>query len=79
MTRKRLDEVLVGRGLYPTRSRARDAIKPLRALWPGERDPHGLCAAFPLVFVMQNASSSKRTYYCAYDPLTARAESYDFG
>lgn len=27
MTRKRLDEALVGRGLYPTRSRARDAIK----------------------------------------------------
>ncbi len=27
MTRKRLDEALVERGLYPTRSRARDAIK----------------------------------------------------
>jgi 23S rRNA (cytidine1920-2'-O)/16S rRNA (cytidine1409-2'-O)-methyltransferase len=27
LTRKRLDEALVGRGLYPTRSRARDAIK----------------------------------------------------
>lgn len=27
MTRTRLDEALVGRGLYPTRSRARDAIK----------------------------------------------------
>jgi 23S rRNA (cytidine1920-2'-O)/16S rRNA (cytidine1409-2'-O)-methyltransferase len=27
VTRKRLDEALVGRGLYPTRSRARDAIK----------------------------------------------------
>lgn len=27
MTRTRLDEALVGRGLYPTRSRARDAVK----------------------------------------------------
>ena len=27
MTRRRLDEALVARGLYPTRSRARDAIK----------------------------------------------------
>jgi hypothetical protein len=59
-------------------SAARDAIQPRRALWAGERDPHGLCDTLPLVFVMQSPDD-KRTYYCGYDPITARAEPYDFG
>jgi hypothetical protein len=58
---------------------ARDAIRPVRALWEGERDPHGLCDKFPLVFTMVNATGTQRTFYCAYDPMSAKAESYDFG
>ena len=49
MTRRRLDEALVARGLYPTRSRARDAIKR------GTVTVDGVAAAKPAQPVADNA------------------------
>jgi hypothetical protein len=47
-----------------------------RALWPEERDPHGLCARFPLVFALRHRDAQAQ-FFCGYDPLTDAALAYD--
>ena len=57
----------------------REQIQPLRTLWPHERDPHQLVDAYPFVFVLDNPTGSRRTFYCGYDPMSGRCEPYDAG
>ena len=56
----------------------RKLIRPVRALWAGERDPHELADEMPLVFVMSNPTGSERTFYCGYDPITEQVRAYDY-
>ncbi len=55
----------------------RGQIRPLRTLWPDERDPRDACDTSPLVFVMHNPVGCNRGLFCSYDPLSERADPYD--
>lgn len=76
-------ETTIGMGLHlrgvpnGTVGTWRDAIVPIRTLWPDERDPYGVCDEQPLVFVMHNPMDDRRAFYCGYDPATNATEPYD--
>lgn len=58
--------------------KVRGEVIPERALWPDEKDPHGLWEVYPLVFRMVNPLGDGRKLYCGYDPFADEGEGYDY-
>lgn len=57
---------------------ARDAVRPTRAYFSGESDPHDLVSSYPFVLTFENATGSDHGYFLGFNPGTGESEAYAF-
>ena len=55
----------------------RRQLRPVRALWPTERDPRGLCDDYPQVYLLENGIGTGHSFYCGFDPDPKTVVPYD--